>query len=166
MALPAGADPGAIRSALQLTLTGDADLPPPRRQTVEDVCLITVGDPAGLVLRLVAGPGGRRPARAGERGRITIEIGTDCRADLALRAHLISPWGTWEWIGPAAVGAVLPASGQVRLDFDVTRRHRPDPAMVGAGPGGRRRRIALLTGRAGDRPMTRRTAWPGSAGSP
>jgi len=127
VALPAGADPGCYPVRAQLTLTGDADLPPPWRQTVEDVCLITVGDPAGPVLRLVAGPEDV-DLRAGERGRITIEIGTDCRADLALEAHLISPWGTWEWIGPAAVGAVLPASGQVRLDFDVT-----PPASAGPG---------------------------------
>ena len=54
--LPAGADPGCYPVRAQLTLTGDPDLPPPWRQTVEDVCLITVGDPAGQVLRLVAGP--------------------------------------------------------------------------------------------------------------
>ena len=125
--LPAGADPGCYPVRAQLTLTGDPDLPPPWRQTVEDVCLITVGDPAGQVLRLVAGPEDV-DLHAGERGRITLEIGTDCRADLALEAHLISPWGTWEWIGPAAAGAVLPASGQVRLDFEVT-----PPASAGPG---------------------------------
>ena len=50
---------------------------------------------------------------------MTVTIGTHARADLALEAHLISPWGTWEWIGPAALGAVLPARGTVELDFDV-----------------------------------------------
>ena len=39
-------------------------------------------------------------------------VGTDARADLTVEAHLISPWGTWEWIGPAALGAVLPACGR------------------------------------------------------
>ena len=41
---------------------------------------------------------------------------------------LISPWGTWEWIGPAALGAVLPARGTVELGFDVT-----PPAWVEPG---------------------------------
>jgi hypothetical protein len=35
-------------------------------------------------------------------------------------AHLISPWGTWEWLGPAVTGAELPAGGTITLDFDVT----------------------------------------------
>ena len=44
-------------------------------------------------------------------------VGSHAGADLALEAHLISPWGTWEWIGPAALGAVLPARGTVDLGF-------------------------------------------------
>ncbi|WP_152315406.1 hypothetical protein, partial [Mycobacterium tuberculosis] len=40
--------------------------------------------------------------------------------ELALDAHSISPWGTWEWIGPPALGAVLPARGMAKLAFDVT----------------------------------------------
>ena len=58
-------------------------------------------------------------------------VGTDVGADLAVEAHLISPWGTWDWIGPAAVGAVLPGSGQVRLDFEVTPPPWPNPANGG-----------------------------------
>ncbi len=38
--------------------------------------------------------------RAGETARLAVTVGTHARADLALEAHLISPWGTWEWIGP------------------------------------------------------------------
>jgi cyclohexanecarboxylate-CoA ligase len=44
-----------------------------------------------------------------------VTVGTDARADLALEAHLISPWGTWEWIGPASCGAVLPAGQEGQL---------------------------------------------------
>src|SRR6185312_15428120 len=36
-----------------------------------------------------------------------------------VEAHLISPWGTWEWMGPAAVGRELPARGTMELGFDV-----------------------------------------------
>ncbi|MDT5206121.1 MAG: hypothetical protein QOD34_2757, partial [Mycobacterium sp.] len=56
---------------------------------------------------------------AGESARIAVTVGTDACAELNLQAHLISPWGTWEWIGPAAVGAVLPARGRVELTFEV-----------------------------------------------
>lgn len=47
-------------------------------------------------------------------------IGSQPNAELALDAHSISPWGTWEWIGPPALGAVLPARGMAKLAFDVT----------------------------------------------
>ena len=47
-------------------------------------------------------------------------VASAARGDLALEAHLISPWGTWEWIGPAAHGAVLPAGSTVELGFEVT----------------------------------------------
>ncbi len=126
VAMPSGTAPGRYPVRAQLTVD-TAGVPEAWRQTVEDVCLITVGDPTAEILRLddglcdvVVG--------AGEIGRLSVTIGTDVRADLALEAHLISPWGTWEWVGPAAVGAVLPAGGQVRLDFDVT----PPP---GTAPG-------------------------------
>ena len=71
----------------------------------------------------------------------TVTVGTHARADLALEAHLISPWGTWEWIGPAALGAVLPARGTVELGFDVTPPAWVDPgqwwALVRVGCAGR-----------------------------
>ena len=58
-----------------------------------------------------------------------------------LEAHLISPWGTWEWIGPAALGAVLPARGTVELGFDVTPPAWLEPgqwwALVRVGCAGR-----------------------------
>jgi alpha-mannosidase len=56
---------------------------------------------------------------AGDSARLTATIGSKAGADLSLEAHLISPWGTWEWIGPAALGAVLPGHGTVEVGFDV-----------------------------------------------
>jgi len=115
--LPPGLPPGCYPLRAQLTLNGDA--PEAWRQSVEDVCVITVGPPGADILRLDDGPADVVLA-PGEKGRLSVTVGTDAQADLAVEAHLISPWGTWEWIGPAALGAVLPASGTVRLDFDVT----------------------------------------------
>lgn len=47
-------------------------------------------------------------------------IGSNAASDLSAEAHLISPWGTWEWVGPASLGAVLPARGTVDFCFDVS----------------------------------------------
>jgi hypothetical protein len=110
-------------------------IPPAWRQTVEDVCLVTVDAPAGHRCKLTAFRHGGRPTQrevlklvsgpdavdvaAGTSARLAVTVGTDALADLAAEAHLISPWGTWEWMGPAAIGATLPAGGQVDLEFDV-----------------------------------------------
>jgi hypothetical protein len=93
---------------------------------VEDVCVVTIGlsgcsveaDLGGLVY-LVDGPAEVTLA-AGDTASLTVTVGTRAEADLALEAHLISPWGTWEWTGPAALGAVLPAGGTVELAFEVS----------------------------------------------
>ena len=55
----------------------------------------------------------------GKRARLTVTVGSSARGDLNLEGHLISPWGTWEWMGPAAVGVVLPARSTVDVGFDV-----------------------------------------------
>ncbi len=68
-------------------------------------------------------------------------MGSHACAELALEAHLISPWGTWEWIGPAALGAALPARGTVELGFDVAPPAWLEPgqwwALVRIGCAGR-----------------------------
>ncbi len=142
VSVPARADPGLYPVRAQLRLTGD-QLPAAWRQVVEDVCLVAVGgqavDPGGL-LYLVDDPAEIALA-AGDAATLTLTVGTRARADLALEAHLISPWGTWEWIGPAAVGAVLPAGGTVDLSFDVAPPAWLDPgrwwALVRVGCAGR-----------------------------
>ncbi len=60
----------------------------------------------------------RSTVAAGEQARISVTVATDAHADLALEAHLVSPWGTWEWLGPNIVGDVVPARGSVTLTFD------------------------------------------------
>ena len=114
--VPDDAAPGHYPVRAQLTLSGD--IPPAWRQTVEDVCVITIGEPGELV-RLVGEPADIDLAR-GDTARLSAVVGSHAAADLALEAHLISPWGTWEWMGPASVGAVLPAGSQAEVGFDVT----------------------------------------------
>ncbi len=114
---------------------------------VEDVCVVQVGarHEAELVY-LADGPSGPSgPAdialAAGDTARLTVAVGSHAGAELSLEAHLISPWGTWEWIGPAALGAVLPARGSVELGFDVSPPAWLEPgqwwALVRIGCAGR-----------------------------
>lgn len=96
VAIPAGTPPGLYPVRAQLRLAGrdNADLPPAWRQAVEDVCVVEVGTPdAAELIRLVDGPADVEVA-AGQAARLTVGVGTDARAALALEAHLISPWGT------------------------------------------------------------------------
>ncbi|MEB3983526.1 NEW3 domain-containing protein [Mycobacterium sp. 663a-19] len=142
VAIPAGAEPGLYPIRAQLRLAGDS-LPTAWRQVVEDVGVVAVaGDGADLgdLLYLVDGPADVA-LRAGETARLVVTVGTRARADLALEAHLISPWGTWEWIGPPALGAVLPALGTAELGFAVTPPAWLEPgqwwALVRVGCAGR-----------------------------
>ena len=115
--VPDDAPPGHYPVRAELALSGD--LPPSWRQPVEDVCIITVGQATSELLRLAAEP----PdvvLRRGQSARLVAAVASGARSDLNLEAHLISPWGTWEWIGPAACGAVLPALSTVEVGFDVT----------------------------------------------
>ena len=123
--VPADAAAGHYPVRAQLTLTGD--IPPAWRQTVEDVCVVTVGEPAGDLVSLAADPSDVVVAPGGT-ARLTATVASGARGDLALEAHLISPWGTWEWIGPAALGETLPVGGSVEVGFDVT-----PPPWTGAG---------------------------------
>jgi alpha-mannosidase len=143
LTVPVGSPPGLYPVRAELAVTGSdaASMPPAWRQVVEDVCIVSVGVPGEPeLLRLISGPEAVDVA-AGGSGRLTVVIGTDARADLAVEGHVISPWGTWEWIGPAAVGATVPATGSVALEFDVSPPAWVDPgewwALIRVGGGGR-----------------------------
>ena len=137
------APPGLYPVRAELAVTGSdaASMPPAWRQVVEDVCVVSVGATADVdVLRLINDP---EPVdvSAGKTARLAVTVGTDAHADLAVEAHLISPWGTWEWMGPAAVGGELPARGTVELGFDVTPPVWVEPgewwALIRVGCAGR-----------------------------
>lgn len=116
--MPEYVAPGRYPVRAELTLTG-SHLPASWRQVGEDVCVVDVNAPAeDVLLRLVSGPDPVDVA-AGETARLTVTVGTDAGAAIAVEAHLISPWGTWEWIGPAATGVELAARGTADIVFDV-----------------------------------------------
>ena len=118
LTMPAGIAPGLYPVRAQLRL-GGGGLPDAWRQVVEDICVVSVGGAAGdELLHLISGP---RPVDVAPGGRasLNVTVGTDARAGLALEAHLISPWDTWEWVTPAVRGAVLNGGGEVDLRFDV-----------------------------------------------
>ncbi|OMC27059.1 NEW3 domain-containing protein [Mycobacterium colombiense] len=133
------AEPGLYPVRAELRVTGD-DLPASWRQPVEDVCVVTVGGAAGELIYLADGPA-EVTLRPDEAGALTVTVGSHACADLALEAHLISPWGTWEWMGPGALGAVLPARGTVDLGFQLTPPSWLEPgqwwALVRIGCAGR-----------------------------
>ncbi|MBB3607037.1 alpha-mannosidase [Mycolicibacterium sp. BK556] len=114
--VPSGAAPGHYPIRAQLILTGD--LPAAWRQPVEDVCVVTVGAPDEDLVRLVGEPS-EIVVAAGERARLAVTVASSAHTELPLEAHLISPWGTWEWIGPAARGAVVGARSSVEVGFDI-----------------------------------------------
>jgi alpha-mannosidase len=114
---PAASAPGLYPVRAELAATGSA-IPASWHQTVEDVCVISVGQHDDALLRLVAEPHAVDVAPGG-RAELSVTVGTDARADLAVEAHLISPWGTWEWLSPNIIGDVVPARGTVELVFDV-----------------------------------------------
>jgi alpha-mannosidase len=139
---PAEVTPGLYPVRAELAVTGSdaAAIPPSWRQLVEDVCVVSVGATDEDLVRLVGDP---EPVElsAGQTGRLGVTVGTDAHADLAVEAHLISPWGTWEWMGPAAVGRELPARGTVELSFDVAPPAWAEPgewwALIRIGCAGR-----------------------------
>jgi alpha-mannosidase len=140
IAVPAHTPPGRYPVRAQLRVTGDA-VPPAWRQVVEDVAVIDVGagDQRELVY-LVDEPAGVELA-AGEAARLTVTVGSHAAAEMSLEAHLISPWGTWEWIVPAALGAAVPPGGSVELGFDVAPPAWLEPgqwwALIRVGCAGR-----------------------------
>ena len=160
LTLPPDAPPGLYPIRAQLAVTGDnaAAMPASWRQVVEDVASSSVGTPSedNDLVRLVDGPKDVEVA-AGERGAADGDRRHRRRRDLAVEAHLISPWGTWEWMGPAAQGSVLPGGETVDIGFDVAPPPWVEPgewwALVRVGCAGR---LRLFARGEGDGPMSRR----------
>jgi alpha-mannosidase len=143
LTMPSGALSGLypVRAELAVTGSDGASTPPAWRQVVEDVCVVSVSAPSDdELLRLISGPE-EVSVNPGETARLAVTVGTDAHADLAVEAHLISPWGTWEWLGPAALGRELPARGTVELGFDVAPPVWVEPgewwALIRVGSAGR-----------------------------
>ena len=129
LTVPSDAAPGRYPVRVELVVTGsDApSIPVAWRQLVEDICIVDVAAPAGEhILRLVSGPD-HVDVPAGASATLAVTVGTDARAELDLEAHLISPWGTWEWMGPAAVGATIGPRGTATLEFEVSPPAWVDP---------------------------------------
>ena len=128
LTMPPAAAPGLypVRAELAVTGADTASIPPAWRQVVEDVCIVSVGaptdaptnDPGPELVRLVRGPQAVE-LDAGTTATLSVTVATDAHADLALEAHLISPWGTWDWLAPAVVGTEIPARKTAELVFDV-----------------------------------------------
>jgi alpha-mannosidase len=122
LTLPAETPPGLYPIRAQLTVTGDdaVSMPASWRQVVEDVAIVSVGTPRedNEIVYLVGEPADVEVA-AGDVARLAVTVGTSAGAVLSLEAHLISPWGTWDWIGPAAQGAVISPGEHIELGFDV-----------------------------------------------
>ncbi|EUA32820.1 putative alpha-mannosidase [Mycobacterium xenopi 4042] len=99
---------------------------------MEDVCTVAVDaqPPATGVPR-------RRPTdvelAAGACARLSVVVGTDAHAPLAIEAHLISPWAPG-LDHPAACGAVLPAAAR-SASVSTSRHGGAAPANGGPGPG-------------------------------
>jgi hypothetical protein len=116
---PADLAPGRYPVRAVLTPALADGLPPSWAQEVEDVAVLTAGDPVGDLLRFVGEPAPVR-VRAGGRGRLMVRVASAAAGPLALEASVISPWGTWSSVGPRIVGATVPTLGEVELGFDVT----------------------------------------------
>ncbi|HEY6645535.1 MAG TPA: NEW3 domain-containing protein, partial [Mycobacterium sp.] len=141
--MPGDPPPGLYPVRAELAVTGSdaVSMPPAWRQVVEDVCVVSVAAAEDVdVLRLITDPEPVEVA-AGETARLAVTVGTDAHADLTVEAHLISPWGTWEWMGPAVVGREVPARGTVELGFDVAPPVWVEPgewwALIRVGCAGR-----------------------------
>lgn len=124
---PADAVPGLYPVLAELAATGGA-IPASWHQTVEDVAVVSLGQHDDTLLRLVTDPRAVDIA-AGDTATLSVTVATDAYADLTVEAHVISPWGTWEWLAPNIIGGIVPARGTVELVFDVAPPAWADPGQ-------------------------------------
>ncbi len=131
-----------IRAQLHVTGSDAVSMPASWRQVVEDVATVSVGTPRedDDVVHLISEPTDIEVG-AGDADRLVLSVGTAAAASLSLEAHVISPWGTWDWIGPAVVGAVVTPGETTEIGFDVSPSPQVRPgqwwALVRIGCAGR-----------------------------
>ena len=143
LAIPRGAVQGLYPVRAELAVTA-ASVPASWRQTVEDVCVVSVGATDDRVLRLVTDPEPVEVA-VGQQATLGVTVANDTHGALSIEAHLITPWETWEWIGADIIRADVPARGTLALR--VRRRAAGMGrawAVVGARQGRLRGRPDLL----------------------
>jgi alpha-mannosidase len=89
-------------------------------QTLEDVVTVRAGDPGQapdeLDIRLGTSALTVAP---GETGALCVRLASHSRDEIPGEAQLISPYGTWDLIGPWAQGFTVPPGGQTTLAYDV-----------------------------------------------
>ncbi|TDV50752.1 NEW3 domain-containing protein [Actinophytocola oryzae] len=115
---PSGVADGRYPVRVSAELAGE--VPASWRQVVEDVAVLTVGHVPERepLIRLSGEPEPVRLARGGS-GRLAVRVASSAGAPIALEAAVVSPWGTWDLVGPRLVGGSVPAFGEVELAFDV-----------------------------------------------
>ncbi|OBK70975.1 alpha-mannosidase [Mycobacterium sp. 1274761.0] len=144
LTVPRDIQPGLYPIRAQLVITGDGaeSMPASWRQVVEDVATVSIGTPRenNEIIYLFSDPTDI-DVRAGDISRLAVTVATAAGAALACEAHLISPWGTWEWIRPAVQGAVLSPGEPVEIGFEVAPPPWVQPgewwALVRVGCAGR-----------------------------
>ena len=111
-----------------LELTGISRLRGGR--VVEDVCAVSIGEAESELVRLVAGKPTGHVVAPGETAWLSVTVGTDAsRRDLAVEAHLISPWGIPGAGRAGGRGVVLRAGSTV--DIGLTWPRCPGDARSG-----------------------------------
>jgi alpha-mannosidase len=89
-------------------------------QTLEDVVIVRAGDagdlPDELDVRLAASALAVTP---GGSATLRVLLIASSRDEITGEAQLISPYGTWDIVGPWAQGFTVPPGGQATLAYDV-----------------------------------------------
>ncbi|MFS8100531.1 hypothetical protein LFM09_25720 [Lentzea alba] len=90
---------------------------------VYDIALLTVPewdseDPVEVLW--VASSPSTVSAPAGGSSPLRVSVASGAHGDLPVRAWVLSPRSSWEFIGPFSVGGLLPAQGRLSLDFTLS----------------------------------------------
>lgn len=123
-----GLEPGAF-AAFDVTVTPRPEAPAglylvaaradaPDGQVIEDTAVISIGAATDITNEVSASiETDVVHAPAGQRTEFTLNIGSTARSELHGEVALVSPWGTWELLSPAATGFSVPPAGRTRIPF-------------------------------------------------